>query len=339
MMSMTHAAISAAAVAVGLGTANPFILLTGALASQLPDIDSTRSIAGRLVYPIASWLEQRYPHRGPTHSFISTGITAIVFLPVFYYFGWQYWAAIVIGQFVGWFSDCFTKSGTQAFWPQDVWLVIPGNPKARLNTRSPAEYWILSTAIVLTIVSVNIASAGGLTEQFASLLFRNSQAAVDTFQKYGNSEYIYVNVEGSNTATGQKVNDRFEIIDTIGSSLLGELEGQLYKIGESSDAQIHALKVSIQHGNPVRITTFQSLPEEEPIEDWLKTLPPGAYLSGTLIIDDASEIRITSPLAQYPTVQATGGGVILSNARPQEVAQVLQDFWIISGNVLVKERT
>lgn len=339
MMSMTHIAIATATTAISLGTANPWVLLSAGLASQLPDLDSTQSIMGRLVYPLASWLENRFPHRGPTHSFISTGVTALVFLPLIKWVHWHYWAAIVLGQFVGWFADCFTKSGVMAFWPQNVWLVIPGNPRARLDTHSPAEYWILCIAIVLTIVSVNITSAGGLSEQFAALVFQNSEVAAETFQKYGTTERIYAEVQGTNAATGEKVQERFEVIDTIGSGILGELNGQLYKIGDGSDAQILALKVSVERGEPLKISSYNSLPEEQPVEDWLRTIPSNAYLSGTLLIDDASELRITGSPNHYPTVQTTSGGVSLSNARPQEVYEVLKEFWVLSGNVLVKVRS
>ncbi len=337
MMSVTHIAIATAATALGLGTSDPWCLVAAAIGSQLPDLDSTQSIMGRVVYPLACWLENRFPHRGPTHSFLSTAATAIVFLPVFYYWGWQYWAAIIIGQFTGWFADCFTKSGVQAFWPQDVWLVIPGNPKARLNTHSPAEYWILAISIVLTISSVNIASAGGLSEQFAALLFQNSEVAADAFNKYGSTQRLYAKVEGSNAATGAAINDRFEVLDTIGSAIIGEMDGKLYKIGDSSDADIRPQRVKVERGEPLVITSETSSPEEQPVDEWLKSIPRNAYLSGTLLIDDAEEIRLTQPPDQYSPVQVGASGVILFYAKADDLRD-LNDFWILSGNIIMKER-
>ena len=338
MMSVTHIAIATAATALGLGTSDPWCLVAAAIGSQLPDLDSTQSIMGRLVYPIASWLENRFPHRGPTHSFLSTGATAIVFLPLGYFVGWQYWGAVCIGQFVGWFADCFTKSGVQAFWPQDVWLVIPGNPRARLNTHSPAEYWILSLAIVLTISSVNIASAGGISEQFAALLFQNSEVAADAFQKYGSTQRVYAVVEGTNAATGEVVNDRFEVLDTIGTAIIGEIDGRRYKIGEGTDADIRPQRVKVEKGKPLTITSETSSPEEMPFDEWIQSIPKNAYLSGTLLIDDAEEIRLSNPPDQYSSVQVGASGVILFYAKSEDLTD-LNDFWILSGNVIVKVRT
>jgi hypothetical protein len=47
-----------------------------AIASQLPDIDTTESFSGRLIWPLTNYLEQRFPHRSLTHSFMATGIVA-----------------------------------------------------------------------------------------------------------------------------------------------------------------------------------------------------------------------------------------------------------------------
>lgn len=153
MMSVTHAALAACTVAVGLGTADPYTLAIAAAASQLPDIDTSASFVGRLVWPLTNFLEQRFPHRSMTHSFMATGLVGVLALPLLWVQPPLY-LAVVVGYFVGWFADAFTKSGVEAFYPNPARLVIPGNPRARLDTRSPAEYWVLATAVFLTTVSI-----------------------------------------------------------------------------------------------------------------------------------------------------------------------------------------
>ena len=339
-MSITHITIATAGAAMALGTADPWVLLTAAVASQIPDIDSTQSIAGRMVYPIASWLENRYPHRGPTHSFLSTMIVGCAALPLIKYFHWHFWAAIVLGQFLGWFSDSFTKMGVQAFWPDDAWLVIPGNPRSRLDTKSAAEYWIMATSMVLLVVSVNITSTGGVSEAFASLIFQNSESAAQQFQKYGSEQRIYAIVTGTNSATGAAIESvEYEVIDTIGLNVLGEAsDGTIYKIGESSDVQINARKVKTRQGEPLVISSQQFNPEEIPVEEWLTLVPRDAYLSGSLILDDAGELRINPPIDRYPTITASAGGVLLSNAKAADLYKLAGEFWILSGNVIAKVR-
>ena len=340
MMSITHISIATAGAAMALGTANPWVLLTAAVASQIPDIDSTQSIVGRMFYPLASWLENRYPHRGPTHSFISTMIIGLTTLPLIKYFHWHFWAAIVLGQFLGWFADSFTKAGVQAFWPDDAWLVIPGNPRSRLDTHSPAEYWIMATAILLLILSVNISSTGGVSEVFAAMVFQNSESAAQQFQKYGSQQRIFAIVTGTNTATGQAINEaKYEVIDTSGLNVLGEdSTGKIYKIGNSADVQINAIRVKTHQGESLVITSEQLNPEEIPVEEWLTTVPRNAYLSGSLLLDDAGEIRLNAPIDRYATIVSSGGGITLSNARPGEVYEAVGEFWILSGSVIAKVR-
>ncbi|NJL22872.1 MAG: metal-dependent hydrolase [Leptolyngbyaceae cyanobacterium SM1_3_5] len=147
MMSITHAAIAITTTSISLGTANGFVLACSLIGSQLPDCDTTESMAGKVIFPIARFLEERFPHRTITHSFASSLALAIVSSPLIYFGYWQQWAALNIGHFCGWFSDSFTKSGVAAFWPSPARFVIPGNPRARLRSQSPAEYWVLGITV------------------------------------------------------------------------------------------------------------------------------------------------------------------------------------------------
>ena len=81
-MSVTHAAIATAGASLLLGTAQPLPLVLAVLGSQLPDIDTTTSIIGQVLYPLSSWIEDRYPHRSVTHSLAATVAIATVAVAV-----------------------------------------------------------------------------------------------------------------------------------------------------------------------------------------------------------------------------------------------------------------
>jgi inner membrane protein len=68
MMSITHATIAAAGTSLTLSTADPITLGLALIGSQLPDIDTTTSTIGQILYPISAGFEKRYPHRAITHS-------------------------------------------------------------------------------------------------------------------------------------------------------------------------------------------------------------------------------------------------------------------------------
>lgn len=307
MMSVTHAAIAAATAAAGLGTADPYVIATAAIASQLPDIDTSNSFVGRICWPITNFLEQRFPHRSLTHSLLATGAIAFLSAAVIYYFHWPwiYWNALVLGYFMGWFSDAFTKSGVEAFYPNPARLVIPGNPNVRLSTHSPAEYWVLAIAIFLTVASVNITSAGGVSETVSTTFFRDTATVAELFQKYGAAERIYADVEGIHVFTSQPIDGRYEVIGIEGENLVVEgLETErLYKVGTAPDVQVRPVKVKAQRGEFVSITSQSTTLEETSVLEWLATVPQKAYLSGSLTLDDIEELQIPTNLEIYPTIR------------------------------------
>ncbi|MGB5634594.1 MAG: metal-dependent hydrolase, partial [Waterburya sp.] len=110
MMYKTHIALSVAATSIILGTADPVVLILSAIASQLPDVDTTKSYSGRVLFPLSSYLEKRFAHRSITHSFLALAIFAVVIFPVTF-FGYRYYLGLVSGYFWGFFGDVFTKSG------------------------------------------------------------------------------------------------------------------------------------------------------------------------------------------------------------------------------------
>ena len=149
MMSVTHAVFSVSLTSLVLGTANPEVLGTAAIASLLPDIDTSKSSIGRLFFPLSSWLETRTVHRGITHSFFATGLITLATYPLAFLGYAHLWQALILGYFWGWFADVFTKSGVEAFYPSRGRLIIPRNPHLRLGTRSRAEWFLLMVLVAL----------------------------------------------------------------------------------------------------------------------------------------------------------------------------------------------
>jgi len=341
MMSITHAAIAATATAITIGTADPFVLSVAVLGSQLPDLDTTESFTGRILYPIARFIEERYPHRTITHSFLSTGFVALVASPMLFWLPWQYWAALIVGQFCGWFSDAFTKAGVAAFYPSPARFVIPGNPNVRLTSKSPAEYWVLAIAVLLLIVTVNLVSAGGITEEFGRILFNDSGTAAKTFHQYGAERSVTVEVEGLNTVTGQRVDGLYTVIDASAGDIIAEdsQTGRLYKIGTAPDVQIQPTSVKVSLGDRLTISSTPQTLQEIAVSDWLARLPMDSLISGSLLLDDMEEVQIATAIDSFPTIRVFGGQIELRNARPSEINTALREFWILTGRTVVRVRS
>jgi inner membrane protein len=338
MMSLTHAVFAVTASSLTLGTASPWVLMVAVVGSQLPDCDTSTSYPGRVLRPISTRLEAKYPHRTITHSFLATGILALFSLPLGL-FGLP-WAGLVAGYFFGWFADVFTKSGVPAFWPNRARLVIPGNPRLRLSTGSPAEWVVLGVCLVLLIISINIHSQGGLLRTF-NLWMGIPSGAVELVNQDQDRFMLIAQVDGINSLSQQRVEGTYQVIRALSSSdLLLEQEGKLYRAGGGIDAQIRLSRIFIRRGQQIRSEVEQVAFAEE-----LFTLPedPDSPIqvtyTGILQVEDAFDLSITPSVEEYQpvTLQFLGDNRALiqfTSARREDLAPFENSYG--SGQMLVR---
>jgi inner membrane protein len=340
MLSITHAAIATCATSLIVGTSDPIVLLTAAVASQLPDIDTTKSYTGLVLYPIARWFEDRFPHRGVTHSFLASAIVTAITSPIALWFSWQIWLGLSIGYFFGWFSDVFTKSGVAAFYPSNSRLVIPGNPKARLSTGSSGEYWVLSIAIALLIISVQFISNGGLTEMFERSFFRSAQTAADIFKKSGATHQVFVKVTGVNIYTSEKIDGQeYKVITANEASVIGkDASGDLYQIGNNEASQIRATSVETRLGTKIDIQAIEVNPKDLFVNEWLLSVPDNAYMTGSLLVDNVENLRLPLEQKKFNVFRLSGGSIEILNATKQNLEPISDNF-ILDGKIILKVRS
>jgi inner membrane protein len=106
--------------------------------SLLPDIDTTKSTVGKLVWPVAKLINRKFGHRTITHSALFLLFIFLV-LKALYYFNIiqnnDYYMIIEFAALSHIILDMFTVSGVPFFYPfvQNA-CVIPGNPDYRFNT-------------------------------------------------------------------------------------------------------------------------------------------------------------------------------------------------------------
>lgn len=284
MMSITHCCLAVTGASIILNTANPIILLSAAICSQLPDIDTSKSVPGRILFPISRLLEQRFPHRSITHSFIATFVVAAMTIPLLW-FNLNIWLATILGYFFGWFGDVFTKTGVCAFYPSQVRAICPGNPRLRLSSNSPAEYAILAILVVAACISINAASSGGLVRGFSQTLGL-PEGAIEIINQDISSYLMNAHVEGRNRISETSVNSNFEVVEALTQSdFLGKADGKMYRIGSSQACQIYATRVQIKRSHPIRVKLNQFQLEETSIDQI--DLPKGdrSYISGSVVLE------------------------------------------------------
>ncbi|MBL8206920.1 MAG: metal-dependent hydrolase [Blastocatellia bacterium] len=264
---------------LALETTNPVLLVTAALASQLPDVDTSTSFVGRILWPLSRWLENRFPHRTLTHSLLATAIIAVLALPL----RWQQsqlWYALMLGYFSGWFGDAFTKSGVAAFYPlSSARLVIPANPRLRLTTGSRAEYVVCAVLLLSLTVSFQLHTNGGLRRTFNALLAQ-PEGVTALFAKASATHQILAHIEGRFIASATSVNAEFEVLEVEGEKLLvREANGLLYWAEqESACTHCHLAihRVQVRLGLPIRTSTKELKWQEKELQEvvgggWLVT--------------------------------------------------------------------
>ena len=99
--------------------ASPWMIAATAFASIGPDMDNPRSLAGKIVYPIAKWLNRKTGHRTLTHSLVFIAALAIASSMIEKTFlgSVHYSIVITIAWFVHVILDTFTLQGVQLMFP------------------------------------------------------------------------------------------------------------------------------------------------------------------------------------------------------------------------------
>jgi inner membrane protein len=333
MMSVTHAVVSATAVSLILQSADPVVLGVAVLSSQLPDIDTTESTIGSMFYPIASWIEARFPHRSITHSLLATAIVALL--------TWLSWLiltypvkvaiAIPLAYFTSCFADTFTKQGVQLFYPEPVWCVCGSNPRRRLKTGGRGEYWVMAVSVVVLLISLHFNAGGGIVQTATTSLGLKDPSIMRTYNQNAANHRIWAEVEGYRASDRAPVSGRFLVVgEDSGFILYNPKNHAIYKVGDS----LIAPSLKLEVGPTVTIQTQQLTFDDEEVNPKLKTVTGEAYLNGSLDIDMPEAMpQVDTTAGEILTI--SGSKVTLNYCPVSLAMQALENQWAI-GTVEVK---
>ncbi len=339
MMGMTHCAISAAAVGLILNTIDPAVLAMAIAASQIPDIDTSTSSIGQILWPISRWIEKRYPHRSVTHSLLFTIFLGLVSAGIW----WKYQIdlkvaiALPLGHIVACFSDTFTKAGVQLFWPSPLWCVFGLNPKRRLTTGGSGEYWVLVSAVAAIVINIALHNNGGLSRFTAESLGLRS-GIMETYQQNARSKKVFAVVEGTFIKDSSDASGKYFIVSQIGNEFVLLNQSGIYQTGLTH--QIDARKLTTEIGPPAQQQLLSLTFAEEEILPQLISIAqshPKALIlvSGALTIDSPEEIAIAPKPGQLEIAKLSGNQLILNHCPLKQVLDKI-NLQFGSGNLELK---
>ena len=334
MLSITHAAIAvgAASLTFGLGTDNLTALGLALLGSQLPDIDTTTSGIGQICFPIANWIEDRFPHRSITHSLLATAVLSAIALPIGYYFDHLMTAAVLpFAHLVTCFADTFTKKGVMLFYPIQFWAVAGLNPRRRLKTGGNAEYMVLAIATAVLIFGLWINNNGGVVEKLGQELSLSSQV-IKTYNQNAETNHVYADIIGFWESDRSSADGRYLILDNKGKEFVVTDGEGIYKTG----AQIITSKVqTVIGGKSENIMETLSF-DDELTTDKLNRLK-NKYPENLIVVNGELTIDIPDSIEEYAkpntmkTFDVSSNKVIFDNCLLNQVVEVLDGQYAIGS--------
>jgi inner membrane protein len=347
MMTLTHLAISGLMTSLILGTAEPTIVSVGAIAGLLPDVDISKSPAGRVLFPISRLLEKRFPHRSCTHSIVASLVVGVVVYGLAYgsVISWQLAHAIEIGYTFGYLVDAITKSGIQLFFPSSLRCVVPGNRKLRLSTGSNWEYAVLVLVVAMLLLVLSVNTQGGIAFTFNEIL-ATPRGVQDLMNQKGHTHQIIVRIDGVRTFDRARIQDDFVVVEQKDAHTFTihpvSTPTELYQVSNRPDlmSQIVSERITGKVGRKVA-TSIESVTwvDEEilpKLEVAIDRYPDAQmYLTGSIEIDDPDLITLQSNPQQLATVTKHGRKLEFNSCPVGKAIEVLRDQWG-SGQVRIR---
>jgi len=342
MMGVSHLLISGTATSLFLATADPNIIIVGAIAGILPDVDVSTSLAGRSLPWLSAYLERQLPHRSCTHSVVaSTLISFLAYTVAFYFPEFISFAhAIVIGYTSGWVVDIFTRSGVEMFWPYPVRFVCPGNRNLRLITGSRTEYLILVAIVILAFLVFNINKGGGLFTQFDRLT-ASPDGVERIYNQAGNTHLVIANISGVMASSRAKIKGRFLIIQPHGMGfIVRDLDNsKIYQASEKDEASQIIIEEITADVSSLAVTSIETIfLDDQPVGVALgkfvhnRTL---VFITGHLEVTDFEVSSLPHDSEQFPYIQATNNSINLETA-PLEVVQSILNDEFATGQLQIR---
>jgi len=228
------------------------------LASLLPDIDHTRSLIGKMFYPVAKYLDRHYRHRTITHSLVfMVGVCLIVAFTERIFIAHHHYSLILFfGLLSHFIFDMVTIQGIPLFYPfYRNPCVIFGNPSFRLKTNNrQSELVVLAIFILIGISCTNLFKNGFWTS------YNRSFGTLKHLHQENKSTDKVLNVEYKYQRNGQTFEGIAVLIESTNNSavLLSNPLKSGSNTGNTSNTQRQIIyldkdnqQLSISHVKPI----------------------------------------------------------------------------------------
>lgn len=172
--------------------------------SLLPDIDHTKSMIGKVFYPISKPLNRRYGHRTITHSLIFLiGTTALLAaFQAAYFPTFQVTLLFFLSVSSHLIFDMMTVQGVPLFYPfLKNPCVLPGDPKMRLRTSNLRHETIAMSVFIVSSISLQPLFKNGFWTNYNRLFGTMKHLSSEYNKSRDMLEVSFALIEGSEIDT------------------------------------------------------------------------------------------------------------------------------------------
>lgn len=266
--------------------------LFGFLGAVLPDIDTPRSIIGRIFKPVSSVIERKYGHRTVTHSILGWGIASVVALPLLFWHK-EYYLFFSLSYFSHLILDMFNQQGITLFWPDRKRDVV-GRSVMRLPTGDKREFILMIIFISLSLLTLPF-SQYGWKNAFGFLL-GDHQSAEEIYLRSDKKSYL--DFTGVMTDSRKAVTGKALILERYGEKgfYIG-WNSKVYTIGNSGEVDILSKQERIDYTDQLENRVKQNY-EATSYKQLLSKLSADSYFKGIIIVPDNNEVKIPVNLSK-----------------------------------------
>jgi inner membrane protein len=236
--------------------ASPWTLATTLVASVLPDCDYTRSTIGKLLFPLAKWLNRRFGHRTITHSIPAlVALTLLVSLVEKTYFGhFRVSIAFCLAYWSHLLFDMCNLQGVPLMYPfKKNPFVLIGNPDARIRV---GDYRREAIAFSVFLVwGVSLHSLGLLENGFWTTYNRTFATIPHLHSEFRRStdllqvDYVYKEGTDEISGTGYCIESSESKAELLTPFPLGKSRGEV-GVGEWSWLILDQSKMTVKRVLP-----------------------------------------------------------------------------------------
>lgn len=305
-------------------------------ASQIPDLDTQTSYAGRILPPLSDWIEHQFGHRTLTHSALFA--TAAILL------AWLllprgYVLAISAGLISHAFLDMMTPGGVCWFWPSRARCVLPANVKYRMETAGPGELGFLIVMVALGLGMMPLAESGKGPSGLIRSAIGSLGAARQEFDGAKGDWAYQLDIQGRDNRTYADISGTYPVIGPWGESgFLLDAQGPITLCASGGTAcDWYAATARLKRDGAQRTTSHRIDRDQISAAALAAALDEQAatgtvYLIGNLLAPGAA--------ADPPTITVTEQGrTMLAYATPAQLTDwAARDLLLRDAHVTVQVR-